>query len=103
MSSANCLKIDCAGSMIFRATSTALEVLTRCGIWDSDCCRRPFAFSRRFSFLLFPRSSVIYWHSDFHHVTLKMLPQPFQIFRLLVIELPDRFCVRLAFPDHLFD
>jgi hypothetical protein len=32
-----------------------------------------------------------------------MLAQPFQIFRLLVIELPDRFCVRLAFSDHLPD
>src|SRR4029078_9743635 len=32
-----------------------------------------------------------------------MLAQPFQKFRLLVIELLDRFGVRFAFPDHLPD
>jgi hypothetical protein len=32
-----------------------------------------------------------------------MLAQPFQIFRLLVIEVPDRLCVRFASSDHLFD
>ena len=32
-----------------------------------------------------------------------MLAQSFQAFRLLVIEPPDRLCVRFAFSDHLPD
>jgi hypothetical protein len=36
-------------------------------------------------------------------LTLRIFAQPLQIFRLLVIELPDPFCIGFAFSDHLPD